>query len=79
MTNALNLANILVNIRRSIQKEKTNSNLSRASKQIRRLKKEHDSSFPEFDDVQGTLATYNLYRQLETLQQQIDTQSKGRF
>ena len=48
------------------------ANLSHISKQISRLKKELDQSFPEFGDLQETLANYNLYRQLESLQQQIN-------
>ena len=49
----------------------SHSSLSTTSKRISRLKKELDRSFPEFGDMQETLATYQLYRQLELLQQQI--------
>ena len=72
MTNTMTLANTLINLRQSIEQERTDFNLLRASKQITRFKQELDRSFSEFDDIQETLATYNLYRQLETLQQQIN-------
>ena len=76
MTNTMTLANTLINLRQSIEQEKTDFNLSRASKEITRFKKELDRSFPEFDDIQETLATYNLYRQLEALQKQINIQEE---
>ncbi len=47
------------------------SNLSQISKQISRFKRELEQSFPEFGDLQETLANYNLYRQLDSLQKQI--------
>jgi hypothetical protein len=50
----------------------THSRLLHISKQISQLKKELDRSFPELGDLQETVATYNLYRRLETLQQQIN-------
>jgi hypothetical protein len=52
---------------------KAHSRLSRISKKISRLKRELDFSFPEFSDLQETLASYNLYQQLVTLEQQIKT------
>lgn len=72
MTSTLTLNKALINLRQSIAQDRTYSNLSRTLKQISQLKQELERSFPEFDDVQEILATYNLYRQLETLQQQIN-------
>lgn len=72
MTKTLSLNKTLFNLRQSIEQERGHFNLSRTSKQIARLKQELDRSFPEFGDVQETLATYSFYRQLETLQQQIN-------
>lgn len=76
MTNTLSLTTTVFNLHQSIAQDKTYSNLSRTSKQISQLKHELDRSFPEFGDVRETLATYNLYRQLETLQQQISIQQE---
>ena len=74
MTSTLTINRALINLRQSIVQDKSYSNLSRTSKQISQLKRELDRSFPQFEDVQETVATYNLYRQLETLQKQINTQ-----
>ncbi len=72
MIGTLTLNKTLSDLRLSIVQDKTRANLSRTSKQISQLKQKLDCSFSEFDDVRETLATYNLYRQLETLQQQIN-------
>ncbi|MGD1917605.1 MAG: hypothetical protein ACFCAD_01225 [Pleurocapsa sp.] len=76
MTNTLSLTKTLFNLRQSIAQDRTYSNLSRTSKQISQLKRELDRSFPEYGDVRETLDTYNLYRQLENLQQQINIQEE---
>ena len=55
------------------QNSNNNANLSQILKQISQWKKELDQSFSEFGDLQETLANYNLYRQLDSLQKQIRT------
>ncbi|MEM8830066.1 MAG: hypothetical protein AAGE96_12015 [Cyanobacteria bacterium P01_G01_bin.19] len=72
MISTLTSNKTLSDLRLSILQDKTRANLSRTSKQISQLKQKLDRSFSEFDDVRETLATYNFYRQLETLQQQIN-------
>lgn len=71
------LSNTIAGWQYFVEQEKTQptnrANLSRISKQISRLKKELDQSFPEFGDMEETLANYNLYRKLDRLQKQIST------
>ena len=83
MINTLTLSNTVADWQSCIEQEKTQrtkgklvknrTNLSRISKEISWLKKELDQSFPEFGDIEETLANYNLYRQLDSLQKQIKT------
>ena len=83
MTNTMTLTKAIADWQYFIEQEKTypvqqksaknNADLSRILKQIARWKKELDQSFSEFGDLQDTLANYNLYRQLDTLQKQIRT------
>ena len=72
MINTLTLTKTISNWRDFIQRERNRSNLSPISKEISRLKKELDRSFPEFGDMSETIATYNFYRDLEALQQKIN-------
>ncbi len=83
MTNTMTLTNTIADWQYFIEQEKThsveqkstknNADLFRILKQISRWKKELDQSFSEFGDLQDTLANYNLYRQLDSLQKQIRT------
>ena len=72
MINTLTLTKTISNWRDFIQRERKRSNLSPISKEIARLKKELDQSFPEFGDMSETIAIYNFYRDLEALQQKIN-------
>jgi hypothetical protein len=72
MIEILPLTKAIADWQHFVKEAKNPSSLFPIAKQISRLKKELDRSFPEFDDLQETVATYNLYRQLETLQQQIN-------
>ena len=72
MMNTLTLTETISTWQDFIQTEKKRSNLSLISKQILRLKKELDRSFPEFGDMSETIAIYNFYRELEALQQKIN-------
>ncbi len=82
MIDLLNLTQTIADWQQFVEQEKsrpvksksvnTHSSLSCISKQISRLKKELDCSFPEFGNLQETIATYDLYRHLETLQHQIN-------
>ena len=83
MTNTMTLTRAIADWQYFVEQEKTHSlkqkstnnyaDLSRILKQISRWKKELDQSFSEFGDLQENLANYNLYRQLDSLQQQIRT------
>ncbi len=83
MINTLTISNIVADWQYYIEQEKNQhtkgksvenrANLSHISKEISWLKKELDQSFPEFGDIEETLANYNLYRQLDSLQKQIKT------
>jgi hypothetical protein len=72
MIDILTLNKMIADWQHFVKQEKNRSSLSPISKQISRLKKELDRSFAEFGDLQETIVTYNFYRQLETLQQQIN-------
>jgi hypothetical protein len=72
MIDILTLNKMIADWQHFVKQEKNSSSLSPISKQISQLKKELDRSFVEFGDLQETVVTYNLYRQLETLQQQIN-------
>jgi len=72
MMNTLTLTKAIADWQHFVKRAKNRSSLFPIAKQISRLKKELDRSFPEFGDLQETVATYNLYRRLETLQQQIN-------
>ncbi len=72
MINSLTLTKTISNWRDFIQRERKRSNLSPISREISRLKKELDQSFPEFGDMGETIAIYNFYRDLEALQQKIN-------
>ncbi len=72
MINILALTQTITEWQHFVKQAKNSSNLFPITKQISRLKKELDRSFSEFGDLQEIVATYNLYRQLETLQQQIN-------
>lgn len=83
MTNAMTLSKAIADWQYVVEKEKTqaaerkfannHADLSRIAKTIVRLKKELDQSFTEFGDPQETIANYNLYRKLDSLQKQIKT------
>ena len=83
MINTLTLSNTVADWQYYIEQEKTQrtkgklvenrANLFRIAKEISWLKRELDQSFPEFGDIEETLANYNLYRQLDRLQKQIKT------
>ena len=83
MTNSITLTKAIANWQYCIEQQKTdsakqknhhhNADVSQILKQISQWKKELDQSFSEFGDLQETLANYNLYRQLDSLQKQIIT------
>ena len=72
MINTLTLSKTISNWQNFIQRERKRSNLSPISKQISQLKQELDRSFSEFGDMTEIIAIYNLYRELEALQQKIN-------
>ena len=72
MIDILRLTKTIADWQRLVEQATSDSSLSRISKQISRLKKEIDLGFPEFGDLQETIAIYNLYQELEMLQQQIN-------
>lgn len=72
MINALTLTEAISNWQDFIQREKKLTKLSPISKEISRLKKELDQSFPELGDLSETIAIYDFYRKLEALQQTIN-------
>ena len=72
MIDILRLTKTIADWQKFIQHEPSHSSLSRISQKISRLKKEIDLGFPEFGDLQETIAIYNLYQELEMLQQQIN-------